>query len=220
MDGELTKMNLTLFKDEQVIDVTNNPFKIVEDKIEIENFKMILDIEFSQKETSKYYHLAADGDEHSKIKFLSYNNFPDGVIIEKISKTDYKINVLELKRNAKNHLRKIPMQLHSGILHAISVIRLNEVYLDKKNKILDTNEVNITYELFICSGKKINQPMSTRMIPGQASQKITPLHKLVNSNIISHELKAGEIIDLPVRVIVFNEESSGNNEIYTAKITI
>ncbi len=140
-------------------------------------------------------------DESSKIKFLTYNKFPDGVFIRKESRFKYKVFVFELKKNATNKLPEIPMQLHSGILHAISVINFAEIDTPIGNTVTIPSNLTIDYELYVFSAKEVVIPSNPRPIPGKPVNTNTRLLSYVNEDIVYHNLKGEKYFNFKVNKI-------------------
>ncbi|EGO7983701.1 hypothetical protein LF864_05790 [Enterococcus faecalis] len=215
-------MSVNIFKDEFLRCLMCRKTEVVEDQLKHNNFKMILNVELNNEVEVPVYHLIEPKDEHSKIKFLHYNEFPDGVFIKKLSEHEYKIYVIEIKRDITKHLDKIPKQLHSGILHAISVIKMSEAQIDfNKNTIFENQEIKIDYELIVCSGKKVLYSTPKKVIPGKPVESNVLLKLLRDSNKVRHNLKGKELVELPVKVVIL-EETVGDNgkEFYEGSILL
>ncbi|AEB29166.1 hypothetical protein CAR_c04460 [Carnobacterium sp. 17-4] len=216
-------MNINIIKENFFKCLPEQKIKIVEDQLKNNNFKMTLELLLSKEgEPSNIYQLFELKDEHSKIKFLHYNEFPDGVFIKKISEKEYKIFIIEMKRDITKYLDKIPKQLHSGILHAISIIKMTESRIMVENKeIVDIHDIKLTYELFICSGKKITYSTPKKVIPGKPVYNDNRLQLLINSNQVYHKLKGKDLVELPVKIVVFNHNIGENgSELYTGSIDL
>lgn len=215
-------MNINIFKDKLLRCLSDEKIEVIEDQVKNNNFKMILEVLINKEENTKVYQLIELKDEHSKIKFLYYNEFPDGVFIKKISEKEYKIFIIEMKRDITKYLDKIPKQLHSGILHAISVIKMTESKIGVENKeVSETNDIKVTYELIVCSGKKISYSTPKKVIPGKPVQTDTLLRLLQESSRVRHNLQGRELVELPVQVMCFKQEVDvSGSELYTGSIAL
>ena len=89
-------LSLDIF-DETFIEILElNKFSLIEDQKRNNKFIMKLDIDFS--DCLQVYRLFEMHDEHSKIKFLCYTEYPDGVFIKQMGKGSYKVIIVELKK--------------------------------------------------------------------------------------------------------------------------
>lgn len=194
-----------------LIPVTDRKYTLTEDKTLENKFKMDLEIEIS--ENTNIFRLVEfkekkgkiTEDENSKIKFLYTNKFPDGVFIQVISINEYKIFVFELKKNSTNYLDTIPIQLHSGILNAISLINLGEAIVAEDSQNIIQNSVRISYNLIVGTTVRDNIPVKTlKVIPGDSTEQ-NRRRKLYNEGLVYCNLKGTKYVKLPVEKVYFEE---------------
>jgi len=209
--------------DESFLEVISSGYKVIEDQPS-NNFYMDLELIFPKD--WKMYRVAEPiknipnkFDENAKIKFLTYSKFPDGVFIRKFSDTQYKIYVIELKKNAKNKLAEIPIQLHSGVLHAISMIQLSETKTLRQK--IQSPPLDISYELFVFSGKKVQKNIFNKPIPGETTNSNIRLDLYLNNREIYHNLKGKQRITMNVKDIqTINEYKESDTIFYESKINL
>ncbi|MGL5687069.1 MAG: hypothetical protein ACRCXQ_14885 [Vagococcus fluvialis] len=197
-----------LLLNESLIEPVLGSYKLVEDRLIEDNFFMSLQINFPdeweiyrlyepkrhKKDKTKIIY-----DEQAKIRFMTYSKFPDGVFIQKRGANSYKIFVFELKKNAANHLSDISKQLHSGILHGISLINLSEVCTNNNEVVIPAN-LDIDYELFVFSGKKVERPVIRRPIPGRVVKGNTRLEQYLNGSVYE-KIKGQELFIFQINTI-------------------
>lgn len=202
-------MNFDYFDMDLVRKLQNNEALINENQIKNQKFIMNLTMKFEDCES--VYQLVENGDENTKIKFLSLKKFPDGVFIKEKTENEYEIVVVELKKTATSHLRKIPKQLHSGILNAISLLNLSCVGISNHSQQIQQRQLNVSYKLYVGSvnhGEKTILPegiMRPKVIPGQIlpsnNEKI-----LYDSNIVSYK-ENGKTLEFSIEKLEFVEHN-------------
>ena len=207
-------LSLDIF-DETFIEILElNKFSLIEDQKRKNKFIMKLDIDFS--DCLQVYRLSEMHDEHSKIKFLCYTEYPDGVFIKQMGKGIYKVIIVELKKNATNHLDKIPKQLHSGLLHAISLIELSHTVIDGIDNIT-SEDIDITYDFYVGSASPEIRELHKKTVPGTLSPKQKRYTYYLN-NEVYHCIKKDKILNFIIKKIQFEkiENQYGYEEYYSS----
>lgn len=202
-------INLDYFDSNLVKKLDNEKVFISEDQRRNQKFIMNLDIMF--EDCQSVYQLVENGDEKTKIKFLSLKQFPDGVFIKEVNENEYEIVVIELKKTATSHLRKIPKQLHSGILNAVSLLNLSVIGFPNNSPQIQQKEINIRYKLYVGAvehgetksvGKGLTAP---KFIPGRILESSNE-KQLYDNNKVSYKDK-GKTIEFCIEKLRFIENS-------------
>lgn len=108
--------------------------------------------------------------DNSKLLYLSFTNFPDGVYLE-ICGDRLICHIIELKKNPKNKLDSIGKQFMSAKLHLISLFAIMDIDMscvsfkyyvayirDEKTKVETYNEINPFYKKIV-SGTSQDLPI-------------------------------------------------------------
>lgn len=210
-------INLDYFNENFIENLPNNRAIIIENQIRNQKFLMRLNIDFQDCEN--VYRLIEENDEKTKIKFLRNLEFPDGVFIKEVDEKNYKIIIIELKKSAKNHLDKIPKQLHSGLLHAISLIELSFTNVVQPN--INREKINIMFELYVGSVHHGEQKQFNRkVIPGILTPEQSKSIAYDNDEVF-YKIKNGNTFSFKIKKLKFKSvTSSGEFEEFEASIAI
>lgn len=199
-------INLDYFNENYIENLSDNKATVTENQVRHQKFLMRLNIDFQN--CKNVYRLVEENDEKTKIKFLRNSEFPDGVFIKEIDETNYKIIVIELKKSAKNQLDKIPKQLHSGLLHAISLIDLS--FTDIVQSHVNREKVNITFELYVGSVNHGVQKQFNKIIPGTLTAEQGRSVSYANDEVF-YEIENGNTFKFKIKKLQFDLIPSTNN---------
>lgn len=127
-------------------------------------FIMELNMKFSKEENKKIYRffIKSKKVDDSRIKFLSFLTFPDGIILE-VFPNGINCHIVELKKSPRNKLEKIGAQFLSAKLHLTAMFTILGVPVD--------DNVKFNFYVAFNNDKKTSQEKFNTISP---VKKVTP----------------------------------------------
>lgn len=154
--------------------------------------------------------------EESKIKYLTLNNFPDGILME-IQREKVVFHIFELKKTPQNQLLKIGKQFHSASMHIESIcanLGIAKSDCDVKYYVgYATDDVHIQ--------KEFNQLSQTgrKILHGVENDSVTRSDKWVNNIVYNKISHINFEVDVTKIQIPFQRQIH-NTEIYDLTLTL
>ncbi|WP_121640622.1 hypothetical protein [Virgibacillus sp. Bac330] len=163
----------------------------------------LMKVTFKVKDDLETFHIFCDksAKETSRVKFLSYEKFPDGIFIVHNKDGSIDCHICELKRNPTNNLKNLSLQLFCGYLHCklfLTTLELND------------KDINYNYNVFMIKG--YDKEEDYRRLPN-TPMKISPGKKIIKesdyddwkNNRVRLEENGVELLDVSVNKYTLRE---------------